>query len=223
MKEKNIENMTNEELNTALYDKMRAEQNKFREWLEAQPLSEIWHHTYELAIKEDILMALDNDPLSSAQARALLQSSSPLEDIFREWDKRLEAYMQDIRDTIEDRANDVLQREQEKAQAAMGDMSVIPLYMQTTEYAAKHNEKALCRDSLRANIACRNAIELSIAKNFSGNFLNTDKVIREVAPAFGMERLQFVLANTVRLKDWDDRISNQNKEWAKTIPAPVLR
>ena len=33
-----------------------------------------------------------------------------------------------------------------------------------------------------------------------------------------MERIQYVLANTVRVKEWDARISPANKEWAQKIP-----
>ena len=37
---------------------------------------------------------------------------------------------------------------------------------------------------------------------------------------FGAERVQFILANTIRHKDSDGRISQDNKAWAKTIPMP---
>ena len=36
--------MTNEELNTALYKKVFAEQEKYREWLLSQPPDEILNH-----------------------------------------------------------------------------------------------------------------------------------------------------------------------------------
>ena len=39
--------MTNEELNTALYKKVFAEQEKYREWLLSQPPNEILNHCYE--------------------------------------------------------------------------------------------------------------------------------------------------------------------------------
>ena len=35
---------------------------------------------------------------------------------------------------------------------------------------------------------------------------------------FGYDRMFYVLANTVRQKEWDGRISRDNKAWAKTIP-----
>ena len=35
---------------------------------------------------------------------------------------------------------------------------------------------------------------------------------------FGMERLLYVLAVTVRYREWDGRYSEDNKRWAQTIP-----
>ncbi len=46
--------------NTALYEKMAAEQDKFRDWLKSQPPEEILNHTYEYTIREDIVMAWRN-------------------------------------------------------------------------------------------------------------------------------------------------------------------
>ena len=51
--------MTNEELNTALYEKMFSEQETYRAWLLAQPPEEILNHTYEYTVREDILMSLE--------------------------------------------------------------------------------------------------------------------------------------------------------------------
>ena len=48
--------MTNEELNTRLYEKMFAEQEQFRDWLLSQPPAEILNHAYEYTMREDIVM-----------------------------------------------------------------------------------------------------------------------------------------------------------------------
>ena len=74
--------MTNEERNTALYQKMFAEQEKFRDWLKDQPPEEVLNHAYEYSIREDILMSLEYHDLSDAQAEALMKSPSPLADVF---------------------------------------------------------------------------------------------------------------------------------------------
>lgn len=50
--------MTTQEWNTALYQKMFAEQEKYREWLLSQPPEEILHHAYEYVMREDILLSI---------------------------------------------------------------------------------------------------------------------------------------------------------------------
>ena len=66
--------MTNAELNTALYQKMFAEQETYREWLLSQPSEEILNHTYEYTVREDILLSMEYNDLPDAQAKALLKS-----------------------------------------------------------------------------------------------------------------------------------------------------
>ncbi len=61
--------MNTNDLNTALYEKMAAEQDKYRDWLKSQPPEEILHHTYEYTIREDIVMAMEELELTDAQAK----------------------------------------------------------------------------------------------------------------------------------------------------------
>ena len=44
----------NTDKNTALYEKMAAEQDKFRDWLKSQPPEEILKHTYEYTVREAV-------------------------------------------------------------------------------------------------------------------------------------------------------------------------
>ena len=109
--------MTTEELNTRLYEKMFAEQEKYRDWLLSQPPEEILNHTYEYTMREDILMSLECHDLSDKQCKALLKSPCPLGDVYKEWDKRETGHMDDIHDTLESRANQVIRQDFVKAQA----------------------------------------------------------------------------------------------------------
>ena len=59
--------MTNEELNTALYQKMFAEQETYREWLLSQPSEEILNHTYEYTVREDIWQTVADRAKSEVQ------------------------------------------------------------------------------------------------------------------------------------------------------------
>ena len=97
---KEVLQMTNEELNTALYEKMFAEQQRYREWLLSQPPDEILNHCYEFTVREDIVLALEYHDLSDKQCKALLQSRSPLADVFKDFEKRETDHMDNIRDTI---------------------------------------------------------------------------------------------------------------------------
>lgn len=200
----------NEELNTALYKKMFAEQANFRSWLLSQPPEEILNHTYEYTVREDILMALECNDLESTQARILLSSPAPLQDIFSKFEHRETDYMDVVRDCMESRAGELLRQQKEQYQK-------IPVYPYPASYAREHGELEQYRASHRANIDCEVAIENAIAENYQNNVL-PDAAAQQVVDLFGFDRTMFVLANTVREKDHDGRISRDNKEWAKTIP-----
>ena len=100
--------MTNEELNTALYQKMFAEQEKYKNWLLTLSPNEILQHCYEYTCREDILLSLEYNNLSDKQAKALLKSPTPLADVFKKWESWETGHMQDIRECIESRANEVI-------------------------------------------------------------------------------------------------------------------
>lgn len=94
--------------------------------------------------------------------------------------------------------------------------SEIPVYKFSGAFAGRHMEAHWYRMSMRANIACKEAIEAAIADNFDGLHLKHD-VVNPVLEAFGEERLFYVLANTIQRLD-DGRFAKDNKDWARTIP-----
>lgn len=106
--------MTNEELNTALYEKMFAEQETYRAWLRSQSPEESLNHAYEYTMREDILMSLEYHDLPDTQARALLKSPSPLADVFADWENKETGHMDDIWQTVEDRAKVEVQKHKKK-------------------------------------------------------------------------------------------------------------
>lgn len=100
--------------NALLYDKMKAEQDKYRDWLLAQPPEEILNHTYEYTMREDIVACMEKLELSPKQATALFRSPCPLADVYKEFMDREVEYMDTIRDSIKTRANDVLKRDKSR-------------------------------------------------------------------------------------------------------------
>ena len=99
---------------------------------------------------------------------------------------------------------------------AMDDTAV---YLHTAAYAREHNELPQYRESLQANIACKEAIEKAVGENYHGWSADTKTAAAQVMAQFPVERIRYVLAATVQQKDWDGRISDDNKTWAKGIPA----
>ena len=108
--------MTNEELNTRLYEKMFAEQERFRDWLLSQPPAEILNHAYEYTMREDILMSLEYNDLEDSQARALLKSGKPLKQIFERWENQETSYMDTVWDTVQEQAKAAEAKQKAKAQ-----------------------------------------------------------------------------------------------------------
>ena len=108
--------MTNEELNTSLYEKMFAEQEQFRDWLLSQPAAEILNHAYEYTVREDILMSLEYHDLEDSQARALLKSGKPLKQIFERWENQETSYMDTVWDTVQEQARAAEAKQKAKAQ-----------------------------------------------------------------------------------------------------------
>ena len=58
--------------NARLYEKMKSEQDKYRDWLLHQEPSEILNHTYEYTMREDIVMCMEELELEPEKARAFI-------------------------------------------------------------------------------------------------------------------------------------------------------
>lgn len=103
-----------DELNERLYNRVAVEQEQFRVWLLEQEPEDILSRAYEYVTREDILLSLEYNTLPIEQARALLKSPCPLEDIFKDYQKRETDYMQDIFATVQARAKHVILMEKER-------------------------------------------------------------------------------------------------------------
>ena len=96
---------TTEQLNEELYDRMSAEQEAFRKKLLEMPPNDILQNAYELIIREDILLAVEENELSAQQARILLKSKTPLSDVYKSWEDHEGHHMEEIADVIEEHAD----------------------------------------------------------------------------------------------------------------------
>ena len=189
---------------------MGAEQDEYRAWLVAQPPEEILNHTAEYSTREGILMAMDFIELTKAQVSALLDSPTPLADVYKNWSNMDFNMMDNITSAIADRADTVIRQMEELCKA--------PIYKESYKYAYEHGEGDQHIASNRANIACKEAIEKAIVGHYHDNCLDVVAAVRDVVKRFGYERMLYVLANTVQTQGGDGRVSQSNKKWAQSIP-----
>lgn len=173
-------NMTNEELNHALYEKMSAQQEKYRDWLLQQSPEEILNHAYEYTVREDIVNVASYIDLTDDEAQALLSSPTPLDDVYSVFDKSDITLNDTIRECFEDRAHTLIERQKE-------ELRQTPVYLHSGTYAREHGELDAFRKSNRANEMCRDAIDKSISDHYDGSSLGVEAV-REVVDKFGFDR-----------------------------------
>ena len=205
--------MNNEELNTALYKKMFAEQKAYKDWLLAQPAEEILRNAYEYVMREDILLSLENNDLSDRYATMLLKMDKPLAAVFNKMEHTESPHMEHVWECIQQCAYDAVEAEKVKD---------LPIYPHSAAYARDHGELAAYRESYQINIDCSKAIDTAIRANYRNNRLDP-AAVNQVVERFGMERTLMVLAATARYKDRDGRIDDSHKAWAQTVAVPYDR
>lgn len=93
------------------------------------------------------------------------------------------------------------------------------IYPYSLEYAIKCNERDLWRESYQASCDCARAIENAIDENYDGSRL-ADDCEKAVLGEYGIDRVNWVLANTLHEREQDGRISHGNKEWAESFHIP---
>ena len=100
-----------------MYDRLRAEQEKYKGWLLSQSPEEILNHTYEYTVREDILLLFESNELPDKQADALLRHGTSLADFYKSFGQIDTGYMEALQSLIENEANDLI-AEEEKLRSA---------------------------------------------------------------------------------------------------------
>ena len=97
-------------------------------------------------------------------------------------------------------------------------MKNIPIYIYPWSYANEQGEADQYKLSQKTNVACKKAIEAVIQQYYHGCTMDSAAAAAQVIKEFGLDRVAYVLANTVREKEWDGRFSMENKRWERSIP-----
>lgn len=137
-----------------LCEKMRVEQSAYCLWLTAQPPEEILNHAYEYSVRENIILATEEMNLTPARVRALLKSPAPLADVYKDFSKLETDYMSIVAQCVEDRADDLLKKEQQQ--------NPPKVYRQSVTYASEHGELQQYHASCHLNERCRDEIDAAL-------------------------------------------------------------
>lgn len=92
------------------------------------------------------------------------------------------------------------------------------LYPYSLSEATRLDERDLWHASYKENCDCARAIEQAIAENYKDNCLQDGTA--PIISRYGFDRVDFVLAATIRENMSDGRFSSANKEWTKGFYIP---
>jgi len=104
--------------------------------------------------------------------------------------------------------------------------SEIPVYKMTGEIARQNDELDAFRASIKLNKECGEAIDTAIRANSKNGemagtqYVDTKAAAKSVIEEYGVDRVAWVLAANINKHDWDGRLSNTNKAWAKEFDTP---
>ena len=201
-------------LNSQLYDKMVASQEKMKDWLQSQSFDDMMRNAREYLVREDIVLSFEFHDLSDEQVFALWERKDPLAELYAKFEQTEDHHMEKVKDTLENHADFLIAEKRRKIRE-------MPVYAQTAAYAREHGEAEMHSYSHKANVMCANAIEDTIALYYDFDKKRLDPIgVEEILKAFGPERTAFVLAANIQDKSWDGRITDSNKEWAKQFAVP---
>ena len=178
--------MTAGELSFNLFVKMSEELRTFYEWLKTRPADEILQHSYEYAVKVDIMAFIEQFNLDEARTRALLSLDSPLESIYKAHDDKGLTTIERMMATVEGFADEI--REVHNANTQ------VPVYSLSEEHANAHGEWELYQMSTHLDIQCREAIEKAVMDYYALNTVDPEGVHHIVAQ-FGVDRVRHVLGD----------------------------
>lgn len=201
--------MNVDELNESLVRKCEKFHNATHEWLMKQTPDEILNHADTFWTEERMIAYLKGHPLPEEQVKALLTSFAPLVDLTLIYRKQHEP--ESIGKCLAQTANKLAADNQQRVQC--------PIYPNNAEYAREHNEVEQYRISAKLNIQCCKDIQDAIRDNYEDNRLRSVAVYQVVAK-YGLDRTEYVLANTVQQKSWDGRFDPFVKEWAAKFQIP---
>ena len=210
--------MTKEQLENKLYERMSAENETFLTDLKAKPVDEIISHAYEIACRDNFLMLFENETdLNKRQLEVLMEFDCPLSALYEDWINRDSDEMEQMRDSLESCADDILNDRAEKKYSDPAQ----PLYGKSWQEAYVCDEIPEWRADHRRSEECARAFQKEGGDAYHGQTFPA--FLQKWEDAFGKERCMFVLACTMRQRAGDERFYLPARQTAAKFKSQLER
>lgn len=210
--------MTKDQLEDKLYERMSAENKAFLEDMKTKPADEILSHAYEIACRDNFLMLFEDEtPLNQRQLEVLLEFDYPLSALYEDWLNRDTDEMEQMRDSLESCADDILNDRAEKKYSDPAQS----LYRKSWQEAYVCDELPEWRADHRRSEECARIFQAEGGPAYHEQ--NFPAFLKKWESDFGKERCMFVLACTMRQRAGDERFYPPAREAAAKFKTQMDR
>lgn len=119
-----------------LWNRISKENENYHERILTLPPKDIIDSAYEIATKNDIVLSIENIPLSTQQIDALLTIDHPLDAIYQEWMDSDASYMEMLNDSVECLIADQIKVLQQRENRTAGETPSEDIQVWDTMYDA---------------------------------------------------------------------------------------
>jgi len=192
-----------------LYDRAAQELNDYITELKTQTPEQIIDRCYEVSVKQDMVMILEEHDFPPQELEVLAALEHPLEVIYQDWLARDDSRMEELTNTFEHHA---VQKLQDRAEQLHADPKT-PRYEGSYRDAVKNGEVCLFRASRSRDQACLKAFDKGISDANASQTMRP--FIQKWTQDYGHDRCKFILGYSVQRADWDKRYSTKARHDAE--------
>lgn len=201
--------MTEEQLCQQLYDRASKELDAYIADLKTKTPEQIINRAYEVSVKQDFLMVLEEHEFPKRHLQELCKLEHPLDVFYQRWLHQDDSRMGELHSTIQDYAGDQLRNQ---AEQLFADPKT-PRYPGTYQDAVARDEIYQYRASRNRDTRCLNAFSEGVS---DANFNQAMRpFIQKWTEDYGHDRCKFILGYSVQRADWDKRYSPKAKQDAQ--------
>lgn len=198
----------------AVYERMEKEFGTMHDQLLTSAPQEIIDNAYQIVMKQDILMIMEEHDLPEAQLRVLLELDLPLDSLYQEWLRNDYGHMEQLHDCVIYFADSIMRHQAEQKY----EDPATPPYTLSAKQAGQLCEMHEWRASHDRDRSCKLDFNDGVGKVYnSEEFV---PFLQKWTEQYGLGRCVRLLAYTVRKQDYDGRYYPSVKDRASYIRFP---